>query len=273
MNDKELFKKLNNLKTIKPSEDWKKTNREILRSQISAGYNIDDKSESNLKIIWQSIMPREVLMNIAKPVWVSSLASVLILIIGVGGVYASKNSKPGDSLYIAKIISEKAQMAITFNKKDKAELGLEFATSRAKEMSQVLEQPNKIGDSMNKKAEQLSQDFKKEISQAKNRLTAIQSAGSQNKEEEPEMFGATLGKNGQRIEIAEPVEIATTTEKNFPPASGQAADKALEEAEKLFDEKNYGGTINKIEEARQIINKSAESGEVKGVSETATNTK
>lgn len=273
MNNKELSKKLNNLKTIKPSEDWKKISREILYSQISAGYDIDDKSESNLKIIWQSIMPREVLMNIAKPVWASSLASVLILIIGVGGVYASKNSKPGDSLYIAKIISEKAQMAITFNEKDKTELSLEFAASRAKEMSQVLEQPNKLGDSQNKNVEQLSQNFKKEINQAKNRLSAVQSAVSQNKEEEPEVFGANLGKNGQGMEIAEPVKIATTTEENFPPAGGQAADKVLEEAEKLFDEKNYGGTIDKIEEARQIINKNIESGEIKGVSETATSTK
>ncbi|MFH1255423.1 MAG: DUF5667 domain-containing protein [bacterium] len=268
MNDKELFKKLNNLKTIRPDDDWKKTNREILYSQISAGHFADEnKSESNLKTIWHSIMAREVLMNMAKPAWVSLSASVLILIIGVGGVYSSKNSKPGDSLYIAKIISEKAQMAITFNEKDKAKLGLEFATSRAKEMAQVLEQTEKSGDGQNKKVEQLSQNFKKEISQVKSRLTTIQSAEIQNKEEEPEVFGANLGKNGQRMEIAESVKIATTTEEKI-----SSPDKVLEEAEKLFDEKNYGGTINKIEEAKQIMDKNTDNGEVKGVSETASST-
>ncbi len=273
MNDKELFKKLNNLKTIKPADDWKKNNREILYSQISAGYDVC-APESNLKTIWKSIMPREVLMNMARPVWVSSLASILILIIGVGGVYTSKNSKPGDSLYIAKIISEKAQMAITFNEKDKAKLGLEFATSRAKEMAQVLEQPEKSGDGHNKKVEQLSQNFKKEISQVKNRLTTIHSSEIQNKkEEEPEVFGANLGKNGQRMEIAEQAEsVASTTTENIQPADGQAADKVLEEAEKLFDAKNYGGTIDKIEEAKQIMNKNIENGEVRGVIETASST-
>ena len=230
-------------------------------------------------------MPGKIFMDMAKPVWVTSLASILILVVGIGGVYASKNSKPGDSLYIAKIISEKAQLVMTFDEKDKAKLGLEFATNRAKEITQVLEESKEPEDKKGKQVEQLSQDFKKEISQVKNRLTTIKAAemNNQNKEEEPEVFGANLGKNDQRMEVAEPIKpevkndilkenkpaaIATTTEENL-----NSPDKALEEAEKMFDEKNYGGTIDKIEEAKQIINKEAsEDGQVKGVSETATST-
>ncbi|MFA6307057.1 MAG: DUF5667 domain-containing protein [Patescibacteria group bacterium] len=293
MNDKDLLKKLNNLKTIKPDDNFKKNYRELLYAQISAGATVN-KSESNLRIIWESIMPGKVFINMVKPVWITSLASVLILVIGVGGVYASKNSKPGDSLYIAKIISEKAQFVMTFNEKDKAKLGLEFATNRAKEITQVLEESKESEDKKGAKVEQLSQDFKKEISQVKNRLTTIKKAenkNNQNKEEEPEVFGANLGKDDQRMEISEPVKpaakqeilpevklelaapvIATTTE-----GSLNSPDKALEEAEKMLDEKNYDGAIDKIEEAKQIINQESENlepvkGEVKGVSETATST-
>jgi len=299
MEDKDLLKKLNDLKTVKPDDNWKKNYREVLYSQISSG-NTVNKSASNLRIILESIAPAKIFIQMAKPVWVTSLASILILVIGIGGVYASKNSKPGDSLYIAKIISEKAQFAITFNEKDKAKLGLEFATNRAKEITKILEESKESEDKIDAKVEQLTQNFKKEISQVKHRLTTIKAAENQNKEyqnkdEETEVFGANLGKNDQRMEIAEPVmpvggqtkpevnketapEIkpetpitATTTEENL-----SAPDKALEEAEKMFDEKDYDGTINKIEEVKQIINQESENsgkGDVKGVSETATSTK
>lgn len=287
MNDKDLLKKLNNLKTIKPDDNFKKNYREVLFSQISAG-NTANKSESNLRIVWESIMPGKVFLNMAKPVWATSLASVLILVIGVGGVYASKNSKPGDSLYIAKIISEKAQFVMTFGEKDKAKLGLEFATNRAREIAQILEESKESEDKKGEKVQELTQNFKKEISQVKNRLTTIKKAenkNNQNKEEEPEVFGANLGKDDKRMEVAEPVKpavnkevliesepkpIATTTQENL-----NSSGKALEEAEKMFDEKDYDGTIDKIEEAKQIIDQESNNsgkGEVKGVSETASST-
>ena len=158
MNDKDLLKKLNNLKTIKPDDNFKKNCRDILYAQISAG-TAENKSESNLKTIWDSLMPGKIFLQMAKPVWITSLASILILVIGVGGVYASKNSKPGDSLYIAKIISEKAQFVMTFNEKDKAKLGLEFATNRAKEITQVLEESKEPEDSKGKTVEKLKQNF------------------------------------------------------------------------------------------------------------------
>jgi hypothetical protein len=278
MEDRDLLKKLNNLKTVKPDDNWKKNYRELLYTQISAGATIN-KSESNLSIIWDSIMPGKLFLGMVKPVWVTSLASILILVIGIGGVYASKNSKPGDSLYIAKIISEKAQLVMAFNEKDKAKLGLDFAVSRAKEITQVLSESKEQSDQQNKKVEQLSQNFKKEISQVKTRLTTIKAAVKQNKEEEPEVFGANLGKTDQRMELAEPVKPAAGVKVEPVIKPVQAAtttpDKVLEEAEKMFDEKNYDGTINKIEEARQIINQESENsekGQVKGVSETATST-
>jgi len=294
MNDQELLKKLNSLKEIKPDSHWREEYRGILFSQISAG---SSESKSNIRILWQSIVPRHLLVNLAKPVWLASLASIFILVTGIGSVYASKNSKPGDSLYIAKIISERAQFAITFDEKNKVKLGVEFATNRAKEMIQVLEDTNQATTVNNDKLEKLSQNFKKEISQVKDRLS--KAAKSQVKDDESEVFGANLGKNDQRMEIAEPTALiseqvkpevnssqtddkaiepveanATSTVEQAdlasPPTSRQA-DQLLEEAEKLVDEKNINGAIDKLEEVNKVIDQS-ELGKVEGASETATST-
>jgi hypothetical protein len=264
-----------------------------LYSQISAGVT-DNKQESNLKTIWESIAPGKIFIHMARPVWATSLVSVLILVIGVGGVYASKNSKPGDSLYIAKIISEKAQFVVTFNEKDKARLGLEFATNRAKEITQVLEESEEPENKKIEKVEQLSQNFKKEISQVKSRLTTIKATEKQSNqnEEDLQVSGANLSKDSQGMEISEQTKptvqekvlvenqsniISTTTATTTTATVEEVlnnTDKALEEVEKMFDEKNYDGTITKIEEVKQIINQETDSseGQVKGVSETATST-
>ncbi|OGF30656.1 hypothetical protein A3H09_01765 [Candidatus Falkowbacteria bacterium RIFCSPLOWO2_12_FULL_45_13] len=289
MNDRELLKKLNNLKDIKPDQAWKKNYRGILYSQISASRPVL-APQSNIRIVWQTIMPRQILISLAKPVWLASAASVLILVVGLGGVYASKNSKPGDSLYIAKIISEKAQFAMAFDEQDKAKLGVEFATNRAKEMVQILKDTDQTLETNNDKLEALSQNFKREIGQVKKRLTIIKAAKEQAKNDESQVFGANLGKSDQRMEIAEPAEsttekpaaggdIASTTKlisenqtitnATSTPETRASADQMLEQAEKLFDEKNLDETINKLEEVNKAL---SESGQVKGESEIASST-
>jgi len=291
MNDQELLKKLNNLKTIKPDDNWQKNYREVLFSQISAG-SAETSPASNFSVIWDNIRPGKILADLVKPVWAMTLVCVLILIAGIGGVYASKNSKPGDSLYIAKIISEKAQLAMAFNEKDKAKLGLEFAVNRAKEITQVLKESKETVKQKSERVERLSQNFKNEINQVKTRLTAIKATQNQNKEDEAPVFGANLGKNDQGIEISEPAKPAADNEKSVtekPDLKNQAAanatstaetapqaDKILAEAEKLFDQKNYNDSIDKLQEANKVISQTAkdgQTGQVKGESETATSTK
>lgn len=292
MNDQELLKKLNNLKDIKPDQTWKKSYREILYSQIFASRPAL-APKSNIRIIWETIMPRQILIGLTRPVWLASAASVLIMIVGLGGGYAAKNSKPGDSLYIAKIISEKAQFAITFDEKDKAKLGVEFATNRAKEMIQVLKDSGQTAETNDDKLKTLSQNFKKEIGQLKKRLNVIKAAGDQAQNDDAQVFGANLGRSDQRMEIAEPVKQVTSTSQvntstpisvqpsltnatsspeTVGKAGSQQAGKMLDEAEKLVDEKNIDGAINKLEEVNKVINQS-EQGRVQGASETASSTK
>ena len=284
MTEQQLIKKFNNLKEIKPDLEWKKANREILFCQISASRPILTP-KSNLRIVWESIRPAQILINLAKPVWLTSAAGLIIMVAGLGGVYGSKNAKPGDSLYMAKIISEKTQFAMTFNEKNKAKLNVEFAANRAKEMKLVLNDAAQSNETNNDKLKVLSQDFKKEIKQVKKRLTSIKSAQN-SPSEEAEVFGANLSKDNKRMEISEPAPLTAETgqaSSTAPPiinntntASASSTveivnktDEMLDRAEKLFDEKNLDGTIGALEEVSKAIE---EDGQVKGLSETATST-
>jgi hypothetical protein len=188
-------------------------------------------------------------------------------------------------LYIAKIISEKAQFAITFDEKDKAKLGVEFAANRAKEMIQVLKDSGQTAEGANNKLQTLSQNFKKEISQVKKRLSTIKKAANNQAEnnDESQVFGANLGKSDQRMEIFEPAvkagdvgaagqtaERPATVNATSTAESARRADQMLDEAEKLVEEKKLDGAISKLEEVNKVI---GDTGQVKGASETASSTK
>lgn len=271
MIEKELLSQLNKLKNIKPSSDWKNSNREILFNQISRGNS--DQEISRFDIL-KNMLPHNMFSCIPQPV----LAAVLIVFIVVGGgvvsLNASRDTKPGDSLYIAKIISEKAQLAITFNKTEKVKLGVEFASNRAREISEVIAESEKNKEA---RVEKLTQDFKKEISAVKARLVKIDntkdnSAEESNKlvetqDEDMQIFSANLEKTDQGMEIydsasdsADSAVEAVEEDSGDEPAVEDSAveepsslEDVLAEAEKLFDEQDYSGTIDKLTEVNNII--------------------
>lgn len=282
MQDKDLFKQLNALKSIKPDRAWKERNRELLFKQIAG----DLPSENKLTFaqILESYIFAPAIKVFSQPVWTAAIIALLALAGGTASIFASRNAKPGDSLYIAKIISEKAQMTLTFNEKEKAKLNIEFAGNRAKELSQVINE-NKNETVKNEKIEQLSNDFKKEIASAKSKLRNINSivaakknitannqsaaavSGEQN--EDNQIFGANSGKSEQGMDVAEQSgapnaasikdekKTADAAEKSFEIKAGVLG-KTLDEAEKLFDSKNFSGTLDKLTEANGIIDNGGE---------------
>lgn len=298
MLEKELLKKLSQLKKIKADLAWKTKGREILASQISAqtaSYQIATKF--NLATFFGDLIP-QISFELPRAVWLV----VLILAIFTSGsaisVYASRDSKPGDSLYIAKIISEKAQSAITFGDRGKTKLNLEFASNRAKEITQVLDEAAKNMEEKSQKVDQLAKSFKQEINLAKNNLEKIKVnklVSSQVKPEEAkinlpenqpgEVFGANLDKNNQRLEITEPQanqpasppsqpsasqsqEQATSSPENLSQNKTEvSAQEILAQAEKLFADEDYQGTIDKLQQVNNLIDESSDSGQVQGVME------
>lgn len=283
--EKKLIEQIHNLIDIKPDSQWKETNRNILLSQISNSVidlNIDHS------LIKFTALPQRIIKFISQPV----LAALFIIFIisGFFSVRIAHNTKPGNSLYIAKVISEKAHLAITFNEEKKNKLSFKIASDHAKEITQVLANPDFNKEDDISKTEKLTQDFKKEIGLAKTRLKEINIASFQSEEdnninnfnsaqEESYVFSANLSRdeNGMQIEeepsgqdssiITEninetkihetsPEEIASTTEDlNIQNSNDlNSAHKRLEEAEEFFDQEDYNNTLSKLEEADAIIN-------------------
>ncbi|MFH1233829.1 MAG: DUF5667 domain-containing protein [Patescibacteria group bacterium] len=287
MNDKQLFQKLNNLKSIRPDNEWKIRCREILLSQISRGRTVEELEQEksfSWKIFFGDLLPQWDRIEIARPIWAGAFAIMLLIVGGLVSVHASHNTKPGDSLYIAKIINEKAQFAIAFNEKEKTKLNLEFAINRAKEINQLLDEPAIVELDKNQKVQKLTSNFKKEISQAKIRLNKINVVSGSQTKEDSQFFSANLGKDNQRMEISEPMKpppphlirgeevktplssivnvenapvvetvattTATTTVENLAKDTTQTASEILNEAEKLFDEKKISESIDKLQEIK-----------------------
>ncbi len=314
MEDKELILKINKLKNLKPDNQWKSDYREILFSQISANQvnNLSKTNKFSWYLFYRRLIPKGIMIELTRPVWVSLILLAILAGGSVASIYASRDAKPGDSLYLAKIVSEKAKQAITFGEKSKAKLNLEFASNRAQEMAQIVDQA-KTAEQDSGQVEQLTKNFKKEITEVKNRLSKInigeisqgksktvsnnaaesKTASPATERPEQKVFGANLKKDNQRIEISEPKKdetkstdgvtstpaatqnlLTATSTLNDSAISNTNPGKILEEAEKLFDEKNYNGTIDKLQEVNDIINKtnSDSNGEVKGESETASST-
>jgi len=270
MTDKELLSQLNNLKSIKPDSQWKAVARDILFNQISSGGAEIQKTEA--ADLGALFIFKKFVSYAARPAGV--LLTVLAVVLGGGvfSIYAARDSKPGDSLYIAKMISEKAQLVVTFDQKEKAKLELGFASNRAKEITQVLSEPG--NGEREQKVEKLSKDFKKEIFTAKTRLEKINMAkGSKQTapaEEEAEVFSANLGKEDKGVQVysSQNNNTAATAEKSsvtvkeseasaekepIAPPKPNDLQTTLDEAEKLFDSQDYHGTLSKLEEATSLI--------------------
>jgi Domain of unknown function (DUF5667) len=74
-----------------------------------------------------------------RAVFVGSAALVMLLAVAGGGVFASRDSLPGDNLYALKRVAETAGLALTFDEAAKARRHLEIATTRLDEVQQLVD--------------------------------------------------------------------------------------------------------------------------------------
>lgn len=268
MNEKEFISKLNTLKTIKADNDWKTSNKDILLTQISAGGS-KDKITSFFDFI-ENLLPKPVMMLASKP----ALMFFAILAVIFGGGFASlkaaQNSKPGDSLYIAKIISEKTQLAMTLDETAKARLNLEFATNRTQEIAQVVDEQKANNENT---VQDLTNDFKQEISAAKTRLAKVSNnkATASNKQDDHNNGNNSASNSDEKIQVFDAnIDKGSNGLSISNGQSSSILDLSLNEAEKLFDGKNYQGAIDKISEVNKNIDKPIETKKVDAVKATTT---
>ncbi len=222
MTEKDLIKNLAALQSIAPDQNWVKKNRDVLSYQI---FNGAEYSETKLSFFDRfSLISKRVL----QPTPIAAFIAVFFM---VSMVFASRNLTPNDPLYIAKTISEKAQLATTFNEVSKVKLNLEFASQRAVEMEKIAADDQSAADK-NQQLESLSASFKKELESARARISKIKPAAPATTEATDEgVVSAGTEKDATGIQI-----------------ETNDAQKDLFEAEKLFNAKDYNGAAAKLEQ-------------------------
>ena len=281
MRDKDLLAQLNKLSEIKPRAEWKDSQREILHSQIVGQTVVSEKFSFREAIS----LPLQVVKSLPQPAMAFFIMAFLGFT-GYLGVSASRDTVPGETLYMAKIASEKTQKVLTFDTKKKAKLGIEIATNRAVEINQVIQ-----GADTQEEKEQnivkLASIFRKEISDARERIEQIDHdntgesnvapvvldnseeaaqpaadvetpAVSEESPEDPLVFTANSGKDERGIQISKPESqnenVATGTEDtNKAEIVFGTTQSILNEARELFEAEDYSGTLTKLDEANNAL--------------------
>ena len=123
MTEKELIKKIKELKKIEPRKDWVLfTKNQILPEQ---------KERVSLKEVWGLIFQPRLVLRPA----LAGVLSVLVLF----GIFASvQNSLPGDFLYSVKKISEKTQ-AVFVSSSEKPSFQLAQVNKRLEDLNSIIE--------------------------------------------------------------------------------------------------------------------------------------
>jgi len=281
MTENNLIKQLKSLKKIKPEDSWLKSNREILLAQIA---NSGAKELSPWKRL--VIDTRSFIATASRPA--ISMASLLLVLVGASafGHLAFSKAKPNDSLYIARIISEKAKLSTVFNDEEREKLEVKFATNHAEDITEVLAS-NVANEANQDRVAKLNENFNKEINTVRTRIVALSGntknvenkttdvASSTTSEDETLMTassekddaGVQLNVN-EKLEVRDATntaEVATDTPElssdleadlnveKFGDEDVKGAEEILDEAQSLFDNKEYDSALNKLKEVKELM--------------------
>lgn len=277
MTNYELIRKLNNLKNVNPDKTWLESNRDLLLSQVS-------NSGAKKLSVWQVslINVSSFMKSASRPAYALG-AFVLLLLTGSlfsGQLLAS--TKPNDSLYIARIISEKVQLNTTFNSAARTKMQVKFASNHARDISAVLADPSFNNEANQDQVARLNTSFTKEVNTVKSNMSRLNAAMVlEVKVKADEVIIADSSKDDQGIQLSEGVASEVTIAAVSEPAGSadatatlavaanldmgttsvdvaatstadkmapSEADKMLDEVQQLFDSKDYQKASDKLQE-------------------------
>jgi hypothetical protein len=164
-----------------------------------------------------------------------ALGSFLILILATS-IFSHEllvNAKPNQSLYIARVISEKARLNTILNTESRDKMAAQFATSHAQDIITVLSNPDVVTDEQ--EIAKLNESFKEEIKTVQKSIAKVNKpvVATNVATASEEVFSAAALKDEQGVSIN---VVASTT-----------SDKILEEANSLFDKKDYSNASKALE--------------------------
>jgi hypothetical protein len=220
--------------SVNPRNEWVKTNRDLLLSQIKNTIVVSEEATTKKSIF--NLNSFTFIYTLVRPVAVL----VIIGVLGTTGWIASSKAAfealPGDLFYPAKRVMEKTQVAlasVTGDKNKEVQLHVEFAHRRADEAQKVVNDPAK-----KKLAEQTVNNLKNELNSANKQLTTL-------KAESPNVLSTQTAKDLQQYthEIKQTLQEVKLTLQ----ASTTTEDKNLSEQLALVKDLTKDTDINTVE--------------------------
>lgn len=267
MKNNDLIIKLKKLQSFQPDEKFLKDNRELLLSQISNTGNEEITAWEKVLITSENLF-----RLFSRPVFATGVFVLALLsAVGLSQGYLEK-SKPNDSLYLARVISEQVKVKTTFDAKEREKLAINFALRHAEDLATILsdEQFSSNEDNMDQIAK-YSDSFMTEVNKVESRLTRLNtsaslSSSSNNVEvENVETIEAPLliaddSKKDEGLEIfineeeeSESDMSATSTEDLATSSAENLEDKEMiietQSVKELVEKKDFSGAVNKLNEA------------------------
>jgi hypothetical protein len=231
MTDRDLIKKLANLKEINPDNSWLKANRDSLYAQISNSGATEPSVWSSFVINFKSILKTASAPAIA-------LSSIMLALIG-SSAYSHlllTSAKPNDSLYIAREISEKAKLTTILNTEEREEMENKFAINNVQDIITVLSDPEfKDQEEIAKLSTKLNEEIKTvKKAVAKNQQTAVQKVDTEEVVNE-DVFSATALKDEVGISIAA-VPVSETKTEPIGTTSTTSVESLIKEANEVLNQ-------------------------------------
>lgn len=203
MTDKYLIDNLKRLKTISPDKEWQKNAKSLFMAQINNSGAKSLSSSENFSVLFKSLFTLSF-----KPLAMTIGFFMLMITTSVFAHQAFENSKPDDSLYIARIISEKAKLSTVLDSKSRERLATKFAASHAEEISFMLADPNFDLEANEKKVAKLSSDFNREIDSVRSNINTWSNIEKEEKEREELIELATTSNEELKSEDEAIISIA-----------------------------------------------------------------
>lgn len=210
MTDRDLIKKLGNLKEIKPDSSWLKANRDSLYTQISNSGATETSVWSSFVINLQSVLKTASAPAVA-------LASLMLMLVGTSAYshLLLAKTKPNQSLYIARELSERAKLTTILNTEEREEMAGRFAANNAKDIINVLSDPSfKDEQEIAKLSTRLNEEMKTvQKTVAREVKPAVQKIDTPTTTNVEEVFSASNEKDekGISVEGTPKIETSSTT--------------------------------------------------------------
>lgn len=203
---------------------------------------------------------RNILSMSSKPAMVLSGIFLFVVTSLFLGNDFYKDSKPNDSLYIARVISERARLNTVFNNIEREKLEMKFASKHAEDIATLLMDPEFNNEENKEEVAKLSASFRSEIEKVRVNVEKSEIIETEEQIEEQKdalVFSASNLKDDNGIDISVPEENflnSTSSIDETASVSSTSVEATDSVASTSLEIENLGDQIEELSEQIDLEN-------------------